>query len=252
MPNLDFGRYHALIIGNNNYQRLPKLNTAIADAQALDRVLRTHYGFETTVLTDASRYEILSALNSLRERLTSHDNLLIYYAGHGTLDEVNMRGQWLPIDAEAGNTANWLSNVAITDILNVVAAKHILVIADSCYSGSLTRSSIGKLATGMTEEEKLNWVRTMLNKRARMVFTSGGLQPVLDSGGGSHSVFSNALLEALETNQEVIEGQRLYQQVAARVAYAASNVDFEQVPEYAPLRFAGHETGDFFFVPAGG
>lgn len=252
IPKLKFGKYHALVIGNNNYAHLPDLNTAITDAQALHEVLRDRYGFESTLLTDANRYEILSALNNLRERLTSDDNLLIYYAGHGTLDEVNMRGQWLPVDAEPGNTANWLSNVAITDILNVVAAKHILVIADSCYSGSLTRSSIGKLTTGMTEDERLNWLRTMLDKRARMVFTSGGLQPVLDSGGGEHSVFSKALLEALNANQEVIEGQRLYQQVAARVAYAASSVQFEQVPEYAPLRFAGHETGDFFFVPGGG
>ena len=69
-------------------------------------------------------------------------------------------------------------------------------------------------------------------------------------GGGRHSVFSQALLDALSSNKELIEGQQLYQQVAARVAYAAANVRFEQVPEYAPLRFAGHETGDFFFVPA--
>lgn len=250
VPDVDFGNYHALIIGNNRYQSLPSLNTAIADAEDLDRMLREKYGFRTTLLIDATRYQILSALNELRERLTSEDNLLLYYAGHGELDEVNMRGHWLPVDAEIGSTANWLSNVAITDILNVIAAKQILVIADSCYSGSLTRSAVGRMRTGMTVEERLNWLRTMLDKRARMVFTSGGLQPVLDAGGGRHSVFSQALLDTLANNEELIEGQRLYQQVAARVAYAAASVQFDQVPEYAPLRFAGHETGDFFFVPA--
>jgi hypothetical protein len=250
LPDVDFGNYHALIIGNNGYQSLPRLKTAVADAEDLDRLLREKYDFRTTLLIDATRYQILSALNDLREQLSSDDNLLVYYAGHGELDEVNMRGHWLPVDAEIGNTANWLSNVAITDILNVIAAKQILVIADSCYSGSLTRSAVGRLRTGMTAEERLNWLRTMLDKRARIVFTSGGLQPVLDAGGGRHSVFSQALLDALASNEELIEGQRLYQQVAARVAYAAANVRFEQVPEYAPLRFAGHETGDFFFVPA--
>jgi len=47
----------------------------------------------------------------------------------------------------------------------------------------------------------------------------------------------------------VLDGRRLYQQVAARVAIAASKLNVEQIPEYSPLRFAGHEAGDFVFVP---
>ena len=55
----------------------------------------------------------------------------MFYAGHGELDNANLRGHWLPVDAEPENTANWISNVAITDVLNAMAAKHVLVIADS-------------------------------------------------------------------------------------------------------------------------
>ena len=80
---VDFGNYHALIIGNNNYTNFPDLNSAINDAQMADRLLRNKYGFKTTLLIDADRYDILSALNQLREQLTEEDNLLIYYAGHG-------------------------------------------------------------------------------------------------------------------------------------------------------------------------
>lgn len=246
---IKFGKYHALIIGNNDYQGLPDLNTPASDAESLADVLQRRYGVEATVLLDANRYQILSALNEMREKLTSEDNLLIYYAGHGVLDEVNMRGHWLPVDAEADNTANWISNTSITDMLNVIPAKQILVISDSCYSGSLTRSGTGRLGVGRTDNERLNWVRTMSSKRARMVMTSGGLEPVLDAGGGEHSVFSKALLEVLENNQDILEGQRLHKEVAAKVAYAAAEVGFDQLPEYAPIRFAGHESGEFFLVP---
>ncbi|MEW8468559.1 MAG: caspase family protein, partial [Candidatus Thiodiazotropha sp.] len=149
---VDFGNYHALVIGNNQYKHFPSLLSASVDARETAELLRTKYGFKTTTLIDATRYDMLSALNNLRETLTEKDNLLIYYAGHGELDRVNLRGYWLPVDAEPNSTANWISNIAITDILNAMTAKHILVVADSCYSGSLTRSSMARLESGMSDE----------------------------------------------------------------------------------------------------
>jgi uncharacterized caspase-like protein len=247
--NIKFGKYYALVIGNNNYQTLTDLKTAVNDAEKLVEVLERRYSVDTTLLIDANRYQILSALNEMRGKLTSADNLLIFYAGHGVLDEVNMRGHWLPVDAEAENTANWISNISITDTLNVIPAKQILVISDSCYSGSLTRSATPRLTVGRTTKERLNWLRTMSSKRARMVMTSGGLKPVLDSGGGKHSIFTKALLEVLESNMDVLEGQRLHKEVAAKVAFSAAQIGFDQVPEYSPIRFAGHESGEFFLVP---
>jgi hypothetical protein len=201
------------------------------------------------VLLDADRYQILSALNELREKLTSEDNLLIYYAGHGELDRVNGRGYWLPIDAESDSTANWIPVYQITDVLNAMSAKQVMLVADSCYSGMLTRSAIARLDTGMTEDDRLRWFQTMASKHARVVLTSGGVQPVLDGGGGRHSVFAAAFIESLAQNDEVLEGQKLAQNVTKRVAISSVAADIEQVPEYAPIRFAGHEAGDFFFVP---
>lgn len=250
MPaGVDFGRYHALVIGNNEYQQLPDLASPINDATGLADVLQRRYGFRTTVLTNADRYAILSALNGLRETLTSADNLLIYYAGHGELDEVNQRGHWLPVDAERDSTANWIPTTAITDLLNIIQAKQVLLVVDSCYAGALTRSAVGRLRTGMTPAEQQHWFRTMAKRKSRTVLTSGGIAPVLDAGGGRHSVFAKALLEVLEANTDILDGQRLHRDVAARVAFAAANLRFDQVPEYAPIRYAGHEAGEFFLVP---
>lgn len=249
IPPLPFGDYHALVIGNNRYQYLTQLDTAINDARRMGDILKQRYGFQVTVLENATRYDILSGLNQAREKLTEKDNFLVYYAGHGQLDTVNLRGYWLPVDAEPKSSANWIKNVDITDILNAMTAKHILVIADSCYSGAFARSSLARLEAGMSDEARLNWIQEMLKKRSRTVFTSGGLKPVLDAGGGQHSVFAKALFQVLEGNQSVLEGQQVHQQVAALVAYAAAAVRVEQIPEYSPVQHAGHEAGDFFFVP---
>jgi hypothetical protein len=248
---VDFGRYHALVIGNNAYENLPPLSTARADATAISGVLRRHYGMEVTTLLDATRYDILSALNKLRSELGEEDNLLIYYAGHGELDEVNDRGHWLPVDAEPDSSANWISNVALTDILNAMKANHVMVVADSCYSGALTRSSLAHLDAGIDEEGRTAWIETMVKKRSRTALTSGGDAPVLDVGSGKHSIFAKALLDVLGPNADVMEGQRLYQEIAARVTVAAAEKKFDQRPQYAPIRFSKHESGDFFFVPGG-
>ena len=238
---IDFGRYFALVIGNNGYRHISKLEMAQNDARQVARTLEDDYGFKVKLLLDATRYDILSALNELRTTLTEQDNLLIYYAGHGTLEERNQRGYWLPIDAEETNNANWISNVDITDMLNAMNAKRILVIADSCYSGTLTRSSQARLAAGMTAEARRAWVETVAKKRARVALTSGGLTPVLDAGGGGNSVFARALLDVLRNNKGVLNGEDIYREVTVRVTYAAGAAQFEQVPQYAPIRYAGHE-----------
>jgi len=246
---LNFGQYHALIIANNDYQKVPKLDTPETDGREIEKVLRSKYGFKTKLLLNGTRYQILSALNQLRAKLSEDDNLLIYYAGHGELDKVNMRGHWLPIDADADNTANWISTVALTDILNSMSTRHVMVVSDSCYSGAMTRSSIARLDTGLSNKQRNDWLKAMIKNRSRTVLTSGGLKPVMDGGGGQHSVFANAFIKALDGNNQLLEGQALYREVSSNIVAVAADYGIEQVPEYAPIRHAGHESGEFFFVP---
>jgi hypothetical protein len=248
--DLNIGDYYAVIIGNDDYTYLPKLRTAVTDARRVDRVLREKYGFRTTLLINADRRTILSALYELREHLAPQDNLLIYYAGHGDMDRVNDRGYWLPVDAEEDNPSNWISNDAITDILNTMPSKHIMVVVDSCYSGTLSRTAIPQVQVNLPENLRDEWLRLMTKSRSRTVLTSGGLEPVLDEGGNGDSVFAQAFVTALQKNHGLLLGYNLYREVADVVTQRASQFGVNQVPEYAPIAHAGHETGQFFFVPA--
>jgi predicted nucleic acid-binding Zn-ribbon protein len=245
---VQLGRYYALVIGNDTYQTYPGLKGAVADASAVAGLLKSRYGYDTRLLTNANRFEILSALNDLREQLKDEDNLLIYYAGHGEVDAAR-QGYWLPTDAQLEQSSSWISNRAVSDILTTMNAKHVLVIADSCYSGTMTRTSLATFAGGMASDSWGDWVKTMVAGKSRTALTSGGVQPVADASRGEHSQFAGALLRALGDNNQLLTGQRLYREIASSMALKSASAGLQQVPEYAPIQFAGHEAGEFFFMP---
>jgi len=235
-PDLDFGHYHALVIGINNYKFFPKLRTAINDAQSVAEILKQDYGFEVELLIDAKRSDMLLSLGKFRNTLTERDNLIIYYAGHGWLDKAGDEGYWLPINADINSTINWISNSSITTTLKAMDAKHVLIVADSCYSG--------KLARGIHLAQRTpNYFYRISQKRARSVLSSGGLEPVSDSGGkGNHSIFASAFLNALLENNGVIDATELYSKIRRPVI-----LNSDQIPAYSDIRKADHDGGDFIF-----
>jgi hypothetical protein len=245
---VDFGRYYAVVIGNDEYKNYPTLQTATNDAENVATLLKEKFGFDTRFIRNADRYTILSALNEVKGKLTEKDNLLIYYAGHGERDVNTLQGYWLPVDAEQENTANWISNSAISGLLNTMPAKHILVVADSCYSGAMTRSSIARLDIQLDDKKQAKWLKVMAKTASRTVLTSGGIAPVLDSGGGSNSVFARAFLDQLEGANGLIDAYKIYLKVSPQVQKSAASIGFKQSPTYAPIKFTGHSGGEFIFV----
>lgn len=245
-----FGRYHALVIGNDHYQHWPELMNAISDATAIAKVLKEQYGFQVTLMKDASRAQIMKALNQYRKVLTEKDNLLIYYAGHGYLEQGIDRGYWIPVDAEISDNSEWILLPGVTDMLQLISAKHVMVVADSCFGGKLTRTSLAQLKPGLTDDARFDLLKTLAHKRVRTAMTSGGVKPVLDAGGSGHSVFADAFLGVLEENTTVLEAERLFWAVRTRVVSTSQKLNAEQIPTYDPIHMAGHESlGDFIFVP---
>jgi hypothetical protein len=244
------GKYYALIVGNDTYTAYPALKSAGGDAKAIAGVLKTRYGYDTRLLTNANRFEILSALNDMREQLKPEDNLLVYYAGHGEVDAAR-QGYWLPVDAQQNQPTSWISNRAVSDILTTMDARHVMLIVDSCYSGTMTRSSLATFGGGMPDSAWGDWVKTMVAGKSRTALTSGGVQPVADAAANSeHSIFASALLAVLNNNNQLLTGQRLFREISAGMALRSASAGLQQAPEYAPIQFAGHEAGEFFLMPA--
>lgn len=233
-------KYYALVIGNNNYEHLEKLDAAENDAKVIADVLTNKYGFEVDLLLNADYDTTVNSLFKITNKLKRNDNLLIYYAGHGELDKAENRGYWLPVDASYELRSKWISNQRIVDRIKATKAKHVLLIADSCFSGSLMRGSLNSKNQAINQK----YIKRLKNKKTRLVITSGGNEPVVDSDGGNHSLFALKLIDTLKNNNTVINSQILFENIRR---YVVSNAD--QTPERALVHKTGHDGGDFLFFP---
>ena len=88
------------------------------------------------------------------------------------------------------------------------------------------------------------YIERLKNKKTRLVITSGGNEPVVDSDGGNHSLFALKLIDTLKNNNEVINSQILFENIRR---YVVANAD--QTPERAMVHKTGHDGGDFLFFP---
>jgi tetratricopeptide (TPR) repeat protein len=247
VPVLQNGKYYALVIGINQYRLpMPALKTAVSDAQAVAKDLRDIYGFEVKLLLDgaATRTNILSAIVEYRNNLGPNDSLLIYYAGHGYSDKEAEKAYWLPVDADSNWSPNAISADDLTSGVRVQAARHVLIISDSCYSGDLSRDA--SVVPRSTEQQAYQrYLARMLSSRSRTIMASGGDEPVSDGGSDGHSVFAYELLQSLEHADEGMftAGDLFSIHLKQRVGGNS-----QQQPRYDIIRASGHEEGDFVFV----
>ncbi|MBP8980134.1 MAG: caspase family protein [Syntrophobacterales bacterium] len=242
---LSAGRSFALVIGINNYEdAIGRLKTAAGDAKSICDVLAEHYNFQCTLLLDgsATREGILKALDDLKKKLNPEDRLLIYYAGHGYYEKDTDTSFWLPVDAEKNNTIRWIDAKSITNELNRSQARQILIVADSCYAGTMTRSFSPSLEGHGAREIYLS---KMMEKKSRVLIASGGNEPVSDSGVPGHSIFAAVLLKALKNpfSRSFTAEELMIRHIKESVGGQS-----EQTPEYRIIKNSGHEGGDFVFI----
>jgi uncharacterized caspase-like protein len=237
----------ALVIGNDAYLYVAPLRTATNDARSVQAILRQRYGFETTLLLNATRSQIVSALNAYRRDLGPDSSLLIYYAGHGYYDKAVDKAYWWPVDAQNNDNTNWISAADITSNIKGTASRHVLIVSDSCYSGTLRGVSVPQNLNGLNSDRARTLLR-LEQRPSRELMASGGNEPVSDSGADGHSVFAGAFLRALERMPaEQFAAHELFDEVRTFVAGNSA-----QLPQFDPLRDSGDDGGSFVFSRAGG
>ncbi|MBL8267723.1 caspase family protein [Steroidobacter sp.] len=243
------GSYHAIVIGNSLYHYMESLDTPANDAKEIAQLLGQRYGFKVQLLLDATREQIMVALHDAKRTLTPQDNLLIYYAGHGDVDTASGRAFWLGVEADRDTRAGWLEADHIRAKIKEMSAKHVLLVADSCFSGAITHPKTTTIGRGLNETR----LRVQWNRRARMVLTSGEVTPVADSAGdATHSVFARYFIQILRQNDNVMSGEMLSHELSGRMLaqpVQVGNNGQRQTPTYSTLQDANHDIGDFFFVP---
>ena len=243
------GVYRALIIGNNEYKdqqgKWQPLSTAITDAREVARLLEEQYGFtDIKLLENATRRDVLFALEELANKSLKNDNVLIYYAGHGFLDDESNKGFWVPVDANGSDHTTFLRNSTIRDEVSSIASRvqHTLLISDSCFSGSLLRTA----SRGISESDYTEkYFEKVSNKKSVQIMAAGGFEFVDDDYRESgHSPFTYFLINELKTNNSPMF---TVSQLSGNVERAVAN-NVEQVPESGVLQGAGDELGEFIFI----
>lgn len=243
------GKYRAVIIGNNTYVDEKgvwhDLKTAVRDAEAIASLLSQEYRFDdVSVLIDASRKQILDTFKELSDRVEPDDNVLVYYAGHGYLEENQKRGYWIPVDGRGFDSSTFIRNSTIRDEINIIGekTKHTLLISDSCFSGSLLRGgNRGPTAYELND----GYYKKVDSKKSVQVLAAGGNEYVDDDYRGSgHSPFTYFLINELKTNTSKYIS---LSELATNVVKAVAN-NVEQTPESGVLQGAGDELGEFIFA----
>ncbi len=237
LPQIE--RKVAVLFGIDQYvdQRIPSLDNAISDADAVGRVLSEKLGYEVRVVRNATKADIVRALNELATEVEPTDSVVVYYAGHGDVIEKTGIGYWLPSDASAEDAKQWLSNDDISRMLSSIKARQLAMISDSCYSGAFAKEQKVALDAGRVRPE------TVLTRRSVIVMSSGGDEPVADSGRGGHSIFAWYLMQDLGKVNNWQPGTALFPSLQSEVSRA-----FPQTPQYGAAPSAGHEQGgDYLF-----
>ncbi len=247
-----WGNYHALIIGINDYAKWPRLKTAVKDAAVIRDTLVARYGFDeknVILRTDkaASRLQITRDLRYLAQSMQKEDNLFIYYAGHGQLDDFTGDGYWVPAEGALKNPETWISNAFIKAILSSekLRAKNVIVIADSCYSGSMLRG--GPSLMSLDDRRYRQKLIQKASLRSRQVISSGGVEPVADGGAEGHSLFAFYLIDALQKNdREVIDLENLFHSSVWKPVTEIGN----QRPNVGRLKTPMDQNGQFVLYNA--
>jgi hypothetical protein len=232
----ELGRNFGVIIGVSKYidPVMPDLYYPIFDARNVRNALTGNYTFEdknVLLMENPTKGKIIGTLDSLNKILTPKDNLLIFYAGHGSWDERTSMGYWLPADAAARVIDNWMMNSIITGYVSQSNARHTLVIADACFGGSIFRTRAFK----PEEERSVSYLYLKTSKKA---MTSGDLTEVPDE-----SVFVKNFIQQLTDNKDnYLSSEELFFRIKPNVVKV-----IDLIPQFGIIKNAGDQGGDFIF-----
>lgn len=224
-------------IGIDEYESdvWPNLNNAVFDCCSLASILCDKYFFEhspeSLENTEATNKNIHRTFNTLRNTINENDSIIIFFAGHGSMNPQTRRGYWVPYDG-IGDPSTWIDNSVIKNHIEDLNCKHVWLIVDACFSGSFLSKTRGY--GGLQQYEELD------KKKSRWVLTSGREEKVSDGEKGAHSPFCRALLEFLEMNENK------YCSVSEIIEYVKiiTESSSKQIPVGSYITNIGHEGGE--------
>ena len=125
-------------------------------------------------------------------QLNSATTFFCSAAGHGLIDRATDTAYWIPSDAPRDFQPDWISSDEIMNALKAVNARHVLLIADSCYSGKLLRGT-----AQVEKNPEAAVIERLFSKKRKSQSQAVALSRWLIQSVEANSVFAEALLTSL-------------------------------------------------------
>jgi len=232
----------ALVIGNDNYIAVSKLQKAGNDANAMARELK-NAGFAVQLHQNLNYRATVRAVESFAQGIQGGDEVVVFYAGHGV--QIKNGSYLLPTDIEVKSESEVEKTAydlfTLTEKLAEAKPAFSLVIIDACRDNPLKSKgrSIGN-ARGLSAIEA---------PKGQMIVYSASrgqqaLDRLLEKDPNPNSVFTRELLARMKNPGMKIED--LMRDVQNSVEELAKSVKHEQRPA-----IYNESRGNFYFYNFG-
>src|SRR5437879_6317038 len=223
----------ALVVGNNDYKNVPKLQKAVNDARTMGDTLK-QLGFSVMVAENQNRQAFSETLLAFDRAVDAGDTAFFFYAGHGF--EIAGQNFLLPTDVPAATEgqeelvrdASVLADRIIERLQNRKVRTAILVF-DACRNNPFERAGTRAVAGGGGLAPM-----TQLPEGVFSVFSAGPRQTALDrlsnDDTNPNSVFTRTF--AKELTQPGVNLVQVAQRTRRLVSEMADTVKHKQVPVY--------------------
>ncbi|HEM8242550.1 hypothetical protein V8Q08_00690 [Acinetobacter baumannii] len=229
----------AIAIDEYSSTQIKNLKNCLNDINSIVNILTTEYEYDSNnseiILYTKPEQTTLSYLYSkLNEEFYNsldNDSFLVIFAGHGEYNDYLKTGYWLCSDSKHDDPTTWFDiNILISFFANS-KAKHIALISDSCFSGSIFHRTRG------------GGLEALMNKKSRQALTSGGLEEVSDGNENENSPFNKAIQLTLRENEsEILTFTAFSETTIKHFPY-----NRKQTPEYGSLNIKGDSGGTYIF-----
>lgn len=233
----------ALVIGNNDYQNIPKLEKAVNDANAVALELKK-VGFEVLSYNNVGQKKMNQAVNEFVQKVSGGGVGVFFFAGHGL--QINNQNFLVPIDMDIPRDNNDVADQAINvpllqDKLSEAKAKFTLLVLDACRDNPLPKK-VGTRAIGASRGLALP---AQTPSGQVVLYSAGANQQALDKLSNSDSnpngLFTREFLPTI--SQPGVSATDAMKKVRSTVIQKAKSVGHEQQPA-----LYDQTDGDFYFV----
>ena len=227
----------ALVIGNDTYQEVSKLQNARADAKAMGAALQK-VGFAVTSKSDLTERGMKDALRAFKNEIRGGDEVVIFFAGHGV--QLGSANFLLPVDIR-GQSEDQVKDEAMPlqrmlDDIQDSKAKFALAIIDACRDNPF--KTAGRTIGGR------GLAATSAASGQMIIFSAGTGQQALDrlndNDKDPNGLFTRIFLK--EMSKPGIAVDRILRNVRAEVVRLSKAVGHDQVPS-----LYDQAMGDFYF-----